>query len=420
MKRKFLTVIAFVLAFTVVGSLFGCSTKVPNYDAYKDSKYLNIGAWNGPPNNYTTEEDYKDIADSGLNFIIDINSGAVASKLDCAQSAGIKYMMNGVFLDKYDGISEYAKHPAFMGIIGRDEPNVSAFADLAVKQQDYYKLYNDSLYFVNMLPCYATSEQLGTKYYTDYVSQFNNTIKPKVLVYDGYSLLKSSTGETSIESGMLFNLETVAVEAQKTGVPYWAFLQTMGFGGSHRNVNEVDVRFQYYTYLAYGYSGLLHFCYWTPGGPEFPDGVYAMIDRNGEKTEAYYGVQAVNEEVLAFDHVLLSYKWTGTMPILGENELLCRAFSRLSSPLKSHEAISEVTAEKNAIIGTFNDGTYDGFMLVNFTDPGTMTKNEVTITFEKAKKALVYVDGKPEVVRLKNHKYTANLDAGEGRFIIPL
>ena len=59
-------------------------------------------------------------------------------------------------------------------------------------------------------------------------------------------------------------------------------------------------------------------------------------------------------------------------------------------------------------------------MLVNFTDPATMKNNEVTVTFDGSKKALVYVDGKPEVVKLKKGKYVANLDPGEGRFIIPL
>jgi hypothetical protein len=108
------------------------------------------------------------------------------------------------------------------------------------------------------------------------------------------------------------------------------------------------------------------------------------------------------------------------MTVLGKDELMCRAFSRLSNPLKSHSKIKSISAEKNAIVGTFNDGKYDGFMLVNFTDPATMTENEVTITFNGSKKALVYKNGKPEVVKLKNNKYTAKLAPGEGRFIIPL
>ena len=77
----------------------------------------------------------------------------------------------------------------------------------------------------------------------------------------------------------------------------------------------------------------------------------------------------VNAEILNFDHVLLSYEWTGTMTVLGENELMCKAFQRLSSPLKEHEAIQSATASENAIIGTFKDGEYNGFMAVNFTDP---------------------------------------------------
>lgn len=411
-------------------ALPGCGAKVPDYEEYKETRQLQIGAWNAPPVQNTTEQDYRDIADSGLNFIIDINSGAIENKLRYSEQAGIRFMMNGTFLSDYSGVSAYYDSPAFMGIIGMDEPNTSQFAGLAARQKEYYASYPDSLYFVNMLPCYATNDQLGvgkeeameqnSNPYSLYVKKFNETIDPKVLVYDGYSLLVSSTGSTSIDSGMLFNLEAVALEGQRTGKPYWAFLQTMGFGGGHRNVTEEDIRFQYYTYLAYGYTGLLHFCYWTPGGAEFPDSVYAMIERDGTKTPAYYGVKAVNEEVLSFDHVLLSFDWTGTMTVLGKNELMCNAFSRLSSPLASHRAISSVSATENAVVGTFSDGSYDGFVLVNFTDPAWKKPNIVEMEFSGANEVLVYKRGVPETVKLNNHKYTAALRPGEGRFIIPL
>ena len=401
----------------------GCNEPLPDYSAYEATRQLNIGAWVGPPSNETTQERYTELAESGLNFIIDIYSGALAQKLEYSEKAGIKYIMNGIGLamaNDYSSIQSYIDHPAFMGIIGRDEPSVPAFAELGKQRELFDAQFPDDLFFVNMLPCYATSDQLGTKYYNDYVRQFNETIKPEVLVYDGYSLLQSATGTTAIESGMLYNLETVAMEAQRTNTPYWAFLQTMGFGGSHRNVTEEDIRFQYYTYMAYGYSGLLHFCYWTPGGAEFPDSVYAMIDRDGKKTPAYYGAQAVNKEVLNFDHVYLSYKWTGTMPVLGKDELLCKAFQRLSNPLTSHRLVESVTATENTLLGTFNDGERDAFMLVNFTDPAHKKVDNVYIKFPKSRKVLVYKNGEPVVVTLKNHTYNAVLAPGEGRFIIPL
>ena len=421
--KKFYNLIFFSLIISFIICLSGCfHESVPDFSEYED-KYLNIGAWVGPPSSNTTPEAYQDIADSGLNFIIDIYSGAINNKLEYSKQAGIKYLMNGIFFTDFTALKEYIDNPALMGIIGMDEPNVSQFEGLKEKKDAFTNLYgNDKLFFVNMLPCYATSTQLGTKYYNDYVSEFNRIIDPQVLVYDGYSLLKSSTGSTSLESGMLYNLETVAYEGINSGKPYWAFLQTMGYGGDRRNVKEEDIRFQYYTYLAYGYSGLLHFCYWTPGGAEFPEGCYAMIERNGDKTEVYYGVQKVNSEITKFDHVLLSFKWGGTMTILGENEILCRNFSRLSHPLEEHEAIETVTASENAIIGTFRneDKNLDGFMAVNFTDPAHELSNEITITFKKSNKIMVYVDGEQQIVNLKNHTYTAEYKPGEGRFIIPL
>lgn len=419
-KKTAAVAMAGMLTLAMLSTAAGCAKEAPVYDEFADSRVLNIGAWVGPPSNETTQERYDEIAESGLNFIIDIYSGAVEQKLNYSQQAGIKYIMNGIYFPTYEGLAEYMDHPALMGIIGRDEPGVSAFEELAAKKESFKALYPDKLFFVNLLPSYATEAQLGTKFYTDYVSMYAETVAPELYVFDGYSLLKSSTGATSIESGMLFNLETVAMEAQEQGKPYWAFLQTMGYGGDRRNVTEADIRFQYYTYLSYGYSGLLHFCYWTPGGAEFPESVYAMIERDGSRTPTYDAVKNVNAEILNFDHVLLSYEWTGTMTVLGENELMCKAFQRLSSPLKEHEAIQSATASENAIIGTFKDGEYNGFMAVNFTDPALEKTNHIEIKFRNAKKALVYVDGQPQTVNLKGGVYSADLDPGEGRFIIPL
>lgn len=420
MSKRIRGILAVALVITLVVMATACGKKAPDYESLKEEKVLAIGAWNGPPNNSTTQEAYDEIAESGLNFIIDINSGGVAKKLEYSHNAGIQYMMNGVYFDTFEGLEEYTKHPAFMGVIGKDEPNLSEFEKHQQRQANFKSLYPDKLFFINLLPSYATSSQIGTKFYTDYVSEYARIVQPELYAYDGYSLLKSSSGTTSIESGMLFNLETVAMEAQKYDKPYWAFLQTMGYGGDRRGVTEEDIRFQYYTYLAYGYSGLLHFCYWTPPGAEFPNNVFAMIERDGSKTPTFDAVKNVNAEVLNFDHVLLSYDWTGTMTVLGQNEILCRPFQRLSHALTSHEAIEEVTASENAIIGTFNDGEYDGFMVVNFTDPAVQKTNRIEIKFNGAKKALVYQNGQAKTVRLKRGVYADDYAPGEGRFVIPL
>ncbi|MCQ2450202.1 MAG: hypothetical protein MJ132_08475, partial [Clostridia bacterium] len=73
------------------------------------------------------------------------------------------------------------------------------------------------------------------------------------------------------------------------------------------------------------------------------------------------------------------------------------------------------------IIGHLTDENgYDGFMIVNSTEPSENKTDEVTVTFRKATKALCYVGGEEQTVNLKNGKYTFKLNAGEGIFCIPI
>ena len=74
-----------------------------------------------------------------------------------------------------------------------------------------------------------------------------------------------------------------------------------------------------------------------------------------------------------------------------------------------------------AIVGCLKDENgYDGFMVVNATDPGKNISNTVTLEFKEAKSAICYINGEEQKVTLKNGVYTAELSAGQGIFIIPV
>ena len=83
--------------------------------------------------------------------------------------------------------------------------------------------------------------------------------------------------------------------------------------------------------------------------------------------------------------------------------------------------IESVTATDETIIGCMKDKDgYDGFMIVNVTDPGLKLSDSVTVTFKKASKAIVYVHGKEQTIELKDGTYTFDLESGEGVFVIPI
>ena len=59
-------------------------------------------------------------------------------------------------------------------------------------------------------------------------------------------------------------------------------------------------------------------------------------------------------------------------------------------------------------------------MLSNYTERTDQLKDEVSITFKKANRALVYKNGKRTVYEVKKNKVNIKLAAGEGAFVIPL
>ena len=83
--------------------------------------------------------------------------------------------------------------------------------------------------------------------------------------------------------------------------------------------------------------------------------------------------------------------------------------------------IASATATDEAIIGCMKDENgFDGYMIVNATDPGQKLSNSVTVEFKEATKALAYVQGEEQTITLKDGSYTFDLAAGEGVFVIPI
>ena len=75
--------------------------------------------------------------------------------------------------------------------------------------------------------------------------------------------------EADGRDGYCQNLEVMREQSLAAGVPFWNFFNTMPYG-SHTDPTEAQLRWQINASLAYGAKGVMYFCYWTPGGAEFP------------------------------------------------------------------------------------------------------------------------------------------------------
>ena len=79
------------------------------------------------------------------------------------------------------------------------------------------------------------------------------------------------------------------------------------------------------------------------------------------------------------------------------------------------------SVSEETIIGCLKDSKgFDGYMIVNSTDPGEKKTDKVTVSFYKASKALAYINGEEKTITLKDGCYTFDIGAGEGVFVIPI
>lgn len=159
-------------------------------------------------------------------------------------------------------IEQVRNHPALYAYHLKDEPGAGAFPQLGRLVEYLRQRDPRHLAFINLFPTYASNEQLGTTgdvvtAYRAYLQQYLKIVKPGLLSYDHYHLLKNSDG------GQYFlNLAIIRETALKAGLPFINIIQACDSPSEGwREPGEHEIRWLMNTSLAYGASGISHFRY---------------------------------------------------------------------------------------------------------------------------------------------------------------
>ena len=430
---------------------------------YADDKRIEIGMYHAPYWRYTGQDDINLIADMGVSIMLSEvgqndynNSGGQyfntqafrKSILDHAYNAGLKVIVIDSALQhnlqtanasnwNTKNVLQYIDHPAFYGVEIRDEPggdyrNSSENAALAALKTKFYDTFpSDKLFFVNLLPTNQAQENIlssGCSAYRTYVSNYMSAVNPPMLSFDHYSLLVDNT----IRSAYYHDLEYISRAAHGAkggaGIPANAIMLSAGhFGGGDNDYKLItleDLRWQIASSMAFGFDMLTHYDYVLDGYNQ------TCINPNtGVPTALYYDIQTANREVLMWDHVYLRFKWKGTAKVYSGSQPALLSKINQTKNINSIAGIDAMTAasvagsSRSAIIGQFIDGAGgNAYMLTNATRPGANTSVSVTCTFAGGYgTVLVYEKGIPRVIKLgADGKADIALEAGEGKFIIPL
>jgi hypothetical protein len=290
-----------------------------------------ISFWCGPPKAETTLKRYQEIAECGFTVAMPpadvVNQAERADVqtnkkiLDLCKQTGLKAILfdDRLFLAKQpnapdrarnlDGVlADFADHPALAGYFLADEPFAGDFPHLGAVSQYLRQKDPKRIPFINLMPNYASPQQLGTKTYDEHVRQFIKTVRPALVCWDHYALFDGRFGKGE-RPEYFDNLETVCRQVTEAGLPFAQIILCVPHLG-YRDPSEADLRWQVFTTLAYGAKGVLYFTYWTPFAPAekqlgFRD---AIINEKGERTPKYDQVKRLNARVRALAPTLLKLR----------------------------------------------------------------------------------------------------------------
>jgi hypothetical protein len=251
-----------------------------------------------------------ELKESGINLVID-NFPSIESMqkgLDIAAQAGVKLLISCPELrsNPENTARLFMDHKAMGGYYIYDEPQIKLFPELKKWCQRIQTVDKKSLLYVNIWPIFAGPDNIGTKGYREYVRTLIQELPVQVLSFDFYPVL-----ETRLSKSWFENLELIAAEAQKAGLPFWAFALTSNYDQDHIMPQTVAaLRLQAFSNLAYGAQGICYYEYWdrTKETPFQEDDRGGPLSSSGKRTVVFDRIKELSVEIQALSPVFLGAK----------------------------------------------------------------------------------------------------------------
>ncbi len=297
-----------------------------------DRSRLNIGAYILQP--YArTERHVREIKECGIDFIVCMGYDRPA--LDLFAKYGVGAVVSGVVpgwwggdganagglaernpLERYvQAAAEFKDHPAIWGIDVGDEPSALDFPHYGRVTALTERLFGQQFAYLNLYPNYAsvaentsqqTVNQLGTATYEEHIRRYCENVGLDYLCYDFY--MYSLTADRNSLSGVnraYENLRVAAEACRATGRSMWIVLQ-VNSNRLEEWISEDQLRFQANSALAFGAEVITWGCY-TAGWWH-----NEVLDAQGEKTQQYEKLRAVNMELAAIGPEYMKYRNVST------------------------------------------------------------------------------------------------------------
>ncbi len=357
-----------------------------------------------------------------------------------ANKQGVTYKTLAEGLKQLDSEANRARlhkmleNPGCIGIMVNDEAARPSYLRYTrhllkwVRQQ-----YPEALAYCNAHPMGHEYKDGGYDSVERYYDEFAAMVEPDVMMTDLYPLGKPD-GTSDDYLQLIGAIRNTALEH---GMPYWMFIQSFETEGSgaRRLPSESDLRFQMFTLLTYGYTGILYFTYDIAFGR-------ALIEKSGEPNRLHAAAAKVNPQVINVGAAMRFLTSTDVRYVPGTHQEdgkavtnnLPRDTKRWTPGAAGDRSIVRITIEpskeekndlrqgKDALLGLFQDDHGERYFMITNVWHGAEASaadrtSAIAIKFAPEVTKLYRLDrisGKTEPVALQNGVLRLNLPGGTG------
>lgn len=391
---------------------------------------IEVGGFCAIHREYAVEDDFKMLAECGIDFIIlDYLHDDEKSEqcLHWAEKYGIKVLIHDYDLNALSVFTKtdveqmtaaYRESPAFAGNDLYDEPHYNLFGQLEQKMSVYAQVLPEYDMHVNLFPNYGM-DYMGGISFDDYVNRFVSTVTSSNHVCQDPYPLQTQNGTRVIDSGYYKGLQTTANAAKQNNLDHWIYIQTMTGVSQDTYPTLADLRFQAYSCLAFGASKIVHYCYDVPGyqpGGGVSAQVYAMRDYGHNYTKLWDYGQILHEELEVMSSVFAQYHYLNTSAY---HTKLLPAYMAGMTPFSDSD-LQILNSEQPLLIGQFSaksNSSGKAFMITNAENPGTAQTTTVSFTVSANKTVTAYYNGQATTLQVQDGVYTLSLKPGAGAFV---
>ena len=393
---------------------------------------IRLGGWWSVDPGLISDEYIRLIAETGCDFIMTAqmrDTEKICELLAYCDTYGVECV---VYDDRiYDNeeidigaiTKDYIHYGSYVGNMIKDEPGVTQFDHVRRVYDRFRKETPGKDAYINLLPMYASVAQLeygadvqGIAYYdtkgttySEHLDAYCRKFDTPYLCVDVYPCRTAEDGVTrTIYPGYLENLAQIAACCRKYDREMWIMVQDLVWYQPAREPDARDLRWQFWTVMAFGVKAIFHYCLATP--PGHTDG---LVTAEGKRSPLFYTAKQFHGFLKSIEDLYLSYRNLGAFAVNAREDL---PYLQFADQVTDFAPIREITTESPLLAGCFaGEGGY-AFTLVNMEPLSEGKTAKIRLGLE-GEKVTLHTDTLTCVLHGDNGYYDITLPCGEGCFI---